>query len=385
MKYILNEDTPIKRYILTEAAAAPSYPAENIKLETAFGEAFIAAEKFKKAFTDNMWNFSVLNTNPAEQLKIITKCAKANDASTGLPTIEKLWAAYYKWVWNDESSIKKLGQPFSDQLFKLGFTSKTNEFLTFLRTCGTAVTPGAYAAIHNLVAKSTIKKADLVSPTAVTLATNKIILQQTDGNLVMRLVDLGNKLLKDNNVTAIVNTPEDQKKLLVFCFFMHSKVNAFGEGDETPDLSKFATVKDTLKLETARTLRPEDEIKLIYKQLTGNDAEADKEPEKATVNRTNVTALWETIIKKLGDKKQDIVDFLGYICVSRATKMSSYEAALAIIKEKLKATPAPINTANLATYIGLLMELKIEDTNLKTTIETMLSDSLESVWGALKP
>jgi len=82
----------------------------------------------------------------------------------------QFWDEYYTEYWTkDGDRIRALGKTFRDQCEKLGFTDKTNPFITFLKTYlvkkNYNITEAAWVAINNGIVNKVFNTTDLTHPT----------------------------------------------------------------------------------------------------------------------------------------------------------------------------------------------------------------------------
>lgn len=91
-----------------------------------------------------------LNTDRTGSINWDDRFAKAKDKNS-------FWDSYYEKAWgNNSNKIRALGGPFRNQCEKLGFSDKTNPFISFIRKYiiekNYPIGGGVYTAIHNAVA-----------------------------------------------------------------------------------------------------------------------------------------------------------------------------------------------------------------------------------------
>ena len=91
-----------------------------------------------------------LNTDRTDSINWDDRFAKAKDKKS-------FWDSYYEKAWgNNSNKIRALGDPFRNQCEKLGFSEKTNPFISFIRKYviekNYPIGGGIYTAIHNAVA-----------------------------------------------------------------------------------------------------------------------------------------------------------------------------------------------------------------------------------------
>ena len=91
-----------------------------------------------------------LNTDRTGSINWDERFAKAKDKNS-------FWDSYYEKAWgNNSNKIRALGDPFRNQCEKLGFSEKTNPFISFIRKYviekNYPIGGGIYTAIHNAVA-----------------------------------------------------------------------------------------------------------------------------------------------------------------------------------------------------------------------------------------
>ena len=91
-----------------------------------------------------------LNTDRTGSINWDERFAKAKDK-------DSFWDSYYEKAWgNNGNKIRALGDPFRNQCEKLGFSEKTNPFISFIRKYiiekNYPIGGGIYTAIHNAVA-----------------------------------------------------------------------------------------------------------------------------------------------------------------------------------------------------------------------------------------
>ena len=91
-----------------------------------------------------------LNTDRTGSINWDERFAKAKDKKS-------FWDSYYEKAWgNNSNKIRALGDPFRNQCEKLGFSEKTNPFISFIRKYviekNYPIGSGIYTAIHNAVA-----------------------------------------------------------------------------------------------------------------------------------------------------------------------------------------------------------------------------------------
>ena len=91
-----------------------------------------------------------LNTDRTGSINWDERFAKAKDKNS-------FWDSYYEKAWGSNSNkIRALGDPFRNQCEKLGFSEKTNPFISFIRKYviekNYPIGGGIYTAIHNAVA-----------------------------------------------------------------------------------------------------------------------------------------------------------------------------------------------------------------------------------------
>lgn len=91
-----------------------------------------------------------LNTDRTGSINWDERFAKAKDK-------DSFWDSYYEKAWgNNSNKIRALGDPFRNQCEKLGFSEKTNPFISFIRKYiiekNYPIGGGIYTAIHNAVA-----------------------------------------------------------------------------------------------------------------------------------------------------------------------------------------------------------------------------------------
>ena len=91
-----------------------------------------------------------LNTDRTGSINWDERFAKAKDKKS-------FWDSYYEKAWgNNSNKIRALGDPFRNQCEKLGFSEKTNPFISFIRKYviekNYPIGGSIYTAIHNAVA-----------------------------------------------------------------------------------------------------------------------------------------------------------------------------------------------------------------------------------------
>ena len=91
-----------------------------------------------------------LNTDRTGSINWDERFAKAKDK-------DSFWDSYYEKAWgNNGNKIRALGDPFRNQCEKLGFSEKTNPFISFIRKYiiekNYPIGGSVYTAIHNAVA-----------------------------------------------------------------------------------------------------------------------------------------------------------------------------------------------------------------------------------------
>lgn len=91
-----------------------------------------------------------LNTDRTGSINWDDRFAKAKDKNS-------FWDSYYEKAWgNNSNKIRALGDPFRNQCEKLGFSEKTNPFISFIRKYiiekNYPIGGSIYTAIHNAVA-----------------------------------------------------------------------------------------------------------------------------------------------------------------------------------------------------------------------------------------
>lgn len=91
-----------------------------------------------------------LNTDRTDSINWDDRFAKAKDKKS-------FWDSYYEKAWgNNSNKIRALGDPFRNQCEKLGFSEKTNPFISFIRKYviekNYPIGGSIYTAIHNAVA-----------------------------------------------------------------------------------------------------------------------------------------------------------------------------------------------------------------------------------------
>ena len=97
-----------------------------------------------------------LNTDRTDSINWDDRFAKAKDKKS-------FWDSYYEKAWgNNSSKIRALGDPFRNQCEKLGFSEKTNPFISFIRKYviekNYPIGGSIYTAIHNAVASGKLSQ-----------------------------------------------------------------------------------------------------------------------------------------------------------------------------------------------------------------------------------
>lgn len=97
-----------------------------------------------------------LNTDRTDSINWDDRFAKAKDKKS-------FWDSYYEKAWgNNSNKIRALGDPFRNQCEKLGFSEKTNPFISFIRKYviekNYPIGGGIYTAIHNAVASGKLSQ-----------------------------------------------------------------------------------------------------------------------------------------------------------------------------------------------------------------------------------
>ena len=97
-----------------------------------------------------------LNTDRTGSINWADRFAKAKDK-------DSFWDSYYEKAWGSNSNkIRALGDPFRNQCEKLGFSEKTNPFISFIRKYiiekNYPIGGGIYTAIHNAVASGKLSQ-----------------------------------------------------------------------------------------------------------------------------------------------------------------------------------------------------------------------------------
>ena len=97
-----------------------------------------------------------LNTDRTGSINWDDRFAKAKDK-------DSFWDSYYEKAWgNNSNKIRALGDPFRNQCEKLGFSEKTNPFISFIRKYiiekNYPIGGGIYTAIHNAVASGKLSQ-----------------------------------------------------------------------------------------------------------------------------------------------------------------------------------------------------------------------------------
>ena len=100
-----------------------------------------------------------LNTDRTGSINWDDRFAKAKDKKS-------FWDSYYEKAWgNNSNKIRALGDPFRNQCEKLGFSEKTNPFISFIRKYiiekNYPIGGGIYTAIHNAVASGKLSQESL--------------------------------------------------------------------------------------------------------------------------------------------------------------------------------------------------------------------------------
>jgi hypothetical protein len=388
MKYILKENTP--SYILTEAADAPTVLAENKALELAFYEALDAAGKFPKIFVDDTWNFNdaKFKNKPAEQitqLKDFADKAKTAVPGTKYPSRKQLWNMYYAWVWGDaaEENIKALGVAFTDQLFKLGFTSSTNKFLTFLRKINlNKLTTQAYNALHNLKGEGSISDNDLEFKT-VSLISCPDLLSKAEGSLVMRLVKKSKQVIKnrEKELEALGSPADTAEKLLSFCFLNNATVTI---DDDWSKFSELCKKPDALKKLSDGVIRKEAEINILLKAILGDSLEDDEDNKKIPLSdgdTTKIKEIWTNIQSELGKNIEAYLRFFGFLITMYAKKPDGFNKYMQMVAEAFKIDASKITgipvgelMSKADKYRKILETVKVTESNLEKTIKLLLNN-----------
>ena len=97
-----------------------------------------------------------LNTDRTDSINWDDRFAKAKDKKS-------FWDSYYEKAWgNNSNKIRALGDPFRNQCEKLGFSEKTNPFISFIRKYviekNYPIGGSIYTAIHNAVASGKLSQ-----------------------------------------------------------------------------------------------------------------------------------------------------------------------------------------------------------------------------------
>ena len=97
-----------------------------------------------------------LNTDRTGSINWDDRFAKAKDKKS-------FWDSYYEKAWgNNSNKIRALGDPFRNQCEKLGFSEKTNPFISFIRKYiiekNYPIGGGIYTAIHNAIASGKLSQ-----------------------------------------------------------------------------------------------------------------------------------------------------------------------------------------------------------------------------------
>jgi hypothetical protein len=400
LKFRLTEH---KKFILNEALQP-----EDKNLELAFENALRATTKFGQVFTDASWNYdSIGATERLTTLQQFNIKAVPEPDSDGkpkaLPTVEKLWDAYYSWVWENNKQVLAIKTALSKQLFTLGFTSDTNAFIAYLRTIldlGWTFTANAFAALHNLRASNIILDSQLrASPSEIVKKPSLIfcanLLKLTSGNDVYRLVKIGNdflnkspeklfsSFLKDHTDETFTmksaSAIDTQISLLSFCFIENSAVNVSNAdwstfGNQTVQHLARPT-SPTCFLHPKAQLRNENEIKIIIKQLTGSGDEVEK---NSITSNDDAKKLWQNIIdSNIGRDKSAIVNFFYHTVSSYATDKATLDKLFTTIDKKLGGGEK-FNTSIVIKYFdvyrNLVNNLDINERNIATTINFLLNN-----------
>ncbi len=95
--------------------------------------------------------------------------------ASGDPTaLDSVWTNYYETEWGDNANkIKALGRAFKEDCLELGFISRTNPFIAFLKTNPEIIShidKTHYAVIHNMFVRRILRASDLAKNTGTPAA-----------------------------------------------------------------------------------------------------------------------------------------------------------------------------------------------------------------------
>jgi hypothetical protein len=250
VKFILDENTPSKKYILTEAP-----------LDDAGWQKLDWGTEFKKPHSNSD---GIAGSDPDEMSQ------------------EQLWDKYYEVVWKDKKDkVKALGFPFQQELLQGGFRKDANPFVNFISYAVEHESDFAgmfsekYAGIHNAYIKGYITDDDLKTPNDECLLYWPALYKLSNGSEILIRLKQGSKKELDSTfrkyATGKTITYADFVKVL----FM----------EKTPKLSKDVTKDNLLSdLENAssitlnkNTFRSLSDTKDLLAFLGKTDSDSKKE------------------------------------------------------------------------------------------------------------
>jgi hypothetical protein len=292
---------------------------------------------------------------------------------------------YYAWVWGDaaEENIKALGVAFTDQLFKLGFTSSTNKFLTFLRKINlNKLTTQAYNALHNLKGEGSISDNDLEFKT-VSLISCPDLLSKAEGSLVMRLVKKSKQVIKkrEKRLEALESPADTAEKLLSFCFLNNATVTI---DDDWSKFSELCKKPDALKKLSDGVIRKEAEINILLKAILGDSLEDDEDNKKIPLSdgdTTKIKEIWTNIQSELGKNIEAYLRFFGFLITMYAKKPDGFNKYMQMVAEAFKIDASKITgipvgelMSKADKYRKILETVKVTESNLEKTIKLLLNN-----------
>lgn len=384
-----------------KAKVAADIKAENRPLSRTFKDIFTVSARYEKFFTDTHWNYSKIAEN--QRVEILTKFINdaQNMASSGrtnkqCPTRDKLWQAYFSWVWNDNKFIISIKDILVDQLIKLGWTADVNPFLKYLsyiiknKTIYETPTYGSYAAVHNLYAKNIINAKHLSGENTLSLIYCPAVLKITDGNTVFRMIEKCSKLLKssEKQLSNLGLSADDQikQKLISFCFIEQPSISNIEIDEITWDTFKKFVEKssDVVFTDSSAQLRKETNIDAILQNLS---VKVNKEKTAEPVTDEKAKEIWEAITSSpIGLNPKDLETLFYYLVLTHAKDKSQFNKWSAYISKTLFGEEKLLqNTGNLLDNLALFNKF-IEDldiTNFSDFLKLILK--AENLPDPLKP
>lgn len=344
MKYILNESEPKSKtkFILTED---PLTPDEWKKLD------------WKAEFSKKHPPSSVDDSDDPDEL-----------------SLKALWNKYYTVVWGDAAEdVKELGEPFQQELLKIGFVETINPFIGFVKGVIAKKAPFTnifktelYTAIHNAYVQDYIDKNCLKVDNPDSLIWWPALYNETSANNCLARLKLADIEVMDNIVRQLRKIDGLSGLLRAnFINVMFSQITIkSADASDTSD-SLYEKILTALKNNLGSTpdktkFRPLNETAELLTVIKDHFGMSKGTTKEENVSSSTVQKLWDDTLKKVITNKGKVNQLFGYLASMASTKSSEIITEIKKVIKGFDASGITFTVSDISAYTKYFESINME-------------------------